>query len=177
MFNPNLLLSTIFFIVILPLHSNTEKTTDLITRTCAHTPDHNLCQSTLRTAPDGTDLRGLTVAALNVARVNASSVSEHIAGLLNTETNSYMKQCLMECSDNYQDAMDQIDDSIAALDTRGYDDILAWIASAMNDADSCEECFRVKPGYKSPLTDMNNAFDHLCTIVIGISNLLVEGEE
>ncbi|KAI4378062.1 hypothetical protein MLD38_015600 [Melastoma candidum] len=174
---PALLLSALVFTALVPPPCVPLQTSTLIAQACTHTPDRDLCLSTLRTAPEGSDLRGLTMAALKVANANASAVYNHISGVLKAATNSYEKQCLTECYDNYQDAMDQIEDSLAALETRGYDDILAWIASAMNDADSCEECFRAKPGYKSPLTEMNNGFDHLCTIVIATANLLVDGEE
>ncbi|XP_010046222.2 pectinesterase inhibitor-like [Eucalyptus grandis] len=147
----------------------------MITQVCDHTLNKRLCRSVLETGGEASDLPGLARIALRAALAKASAISNRITDLARAaRTDPFVRQCLADCSDDYQDAMDQIEDSLSALDSRGYDDMSAWVGAAMNDADSCEEGFKSKMGYRSPLTDMNAAFHDICTIALAVNNLLIE---
>ncbi|KAI6684940.1 hypothetical protein NL676_030853 [Syzygium grande] len=155
--------------------SDTSDVSNMIAQVCDHTLNKKLCRTVLEAGGAATDFPGLARIALKAAMANASAIFNHVNDLAHTATpDPFVRQCLADCSDDYQDAMDQIEDSLAAIDSRGYDDVSAWVGAAMNDADSCEEGFKSKMGYSSPLTDMNAAFHEICTIVLAVTNLLIE---
>ncbi|XP_048136423.1 pectinesterase inhibitor-like [Rhodamnia argentea] len=155
--------------------TDTSDVSGMITQVCDHTLNGKLCRSVLESGGPASDYSELARIALRAAMANASAIFNHVDSLVRAgDPDPFVRQCLSDCSDDYQDAMDQIEDSLAALETRGYDDVSAWVGAAMNDADSCEEGFKSKTGYRSPLTDMNEAFHDICTIIIAISHLLIE---
>ncbi|KAF8038848.1 hypothetical protein BT93_B1410 [Corymbia citriodora subsp. variegata] len=147
----------------------------MIRQVCEHTLNKKLCRSVLESGGPASGLQDLARIALRAAMANASAIFARISDLASEAgPDPFVRQCLADCADDYQDAMDQIEDSLAALDSRGYDDMSAWVGAAMNDADSCEEGFKSKTGYRSPLTDANAAFHDVCTVVLAVSNLLIE---
>ncbi|KAF8401431.1 hypothetical protein HHK36_012370 [Tetracentron sinense] len=98
--------------------------------------------------------------------------SQHINQFLETETDPYVQQCLNDCSENYLDAIEQIDDSLAALDSKGYNDVNTWVTAAMSDAESCEQGFKDGASHVSVLHDKNAIFGQLCSNALAITNLL-----
>ncbi|KAF8369354.1 hypothetical protein HHK36_032638 [Tetracentron sinense] len=101
-----------------------------------------------------------------------SDTSQHINQFLETETDPYVQQCLNDCSENYLDAIEQIDDSLAALDSKGYNDVNTWVTAAMSDAESCEQGFKDGASHVSVLHDKNAIFGQLCSNALAITNLL-----
>lgn len=147
---------------------------DLIRKTCDHTLYKSLCMSSLQSDPNSlkTDLKGLATIAINLAKANATDTSEQINKLFNTTTDPFIQDCLTDCSENYADAVDQLGNSIAALDSKAYNDVNTWVTAAMTDADTCEEGFTAEPGHKLVLGDRNTVFSQLCSNVLAITNLL-----
>ncbi|XP_023515956.1 pectinesterase inhibitor-like [Cucurbita pepo subsp. pepo] len=151
---------------------------DLITKTCSSTPYNDLCLSILESSPNsnGTDLYGLTEIMLYIAAENVSLIHEHLMELQNkTEMDTFMDECLTDCLESYQDATDQIEDSITALEFKAYHDIKTWVAAAMNDGAVCENGFKEKPDHKSPIVEMSKVFDQICSIILAMANILSQG--
>ncbi|RVW97864.1 hypothetical protein CK203_021174 [Vitis vinifera] len=69
-------------------------------------------------------------------------------------------------------ALDRIEDSLKALESKGYNDVNTWVTAAMADAESCEEGFLDRPGHKSPLTGRSTIFNQLCSTALTITNFL-----
>ncbi|KAF6173818.1 hypothetical protein GIB67_003819 [Kingdonia uniflora] len=168
--------SRFFFLIPLALFivavNGSEK--DIITTTCAMSTYKELCIKSLQSGPanEQTDLSGLATIAIKAAIRRATKTSKQVNELLNAATDPFEQEVLKECAENYMDAVDQLDDSLAALDSKGYDDVKAWVQAAMTDADSCEDGFSDKPGYVSILSKRNTNFSHLCSNVLAIVNLL-----
>lgn len=151
---------------------------ELINKVCDHSIYQHLCLSSLQSVPESknADLYDLTTISLQLAAANASEIRNHIVKLLNTsESDSYSRQGLNDCSENYHDAVDRIKDSLEALENKGYNDINSWVTAAMADAVSCEEGFHDHPDNKSPLTTQNTIFNQLCSNALTITNLLAVG--
>ncbi|KAA8536812.1 hypothetical protein F0562_029290 [Nyssa sinensis] len=148
---------------------------DLINKACDHALYKEFCKASLLSAPGSkqANLSGLDIIELKLALSNASNINQFINGLLkNTSNDPFVRQCLEDCSENYQDAIDQLNNSLAALGSERYNDVNTWVSAAMTDADSCEDGFKEKPGHVSPLTSRNTMFSHLCSNVLAITNVL-----
>lgn len=171
---------TLFFILLLTIWPtqifslNQTHGPDLIIETCKKALYRDVCISSLKLAPydPPTNVHDLAVIALKLAVSNATEISHHISELLNSTSDSVVEECLTDCYDNYLDAVDQLDDSIAALDSKGYSDVNTWVTAAMSDAESCEEGFREQAGHASPITSRNKTFNQLCSNVLAIVNVL-----
>ncbi|CAA6662017.1 unnamed protein product [Spirodela intermedia] len=86
------------------------------------------------------DLRGLAGTAVKAAAKSGANTSEYIAGLLNGQVEDpSLQQCLSDCSDSYVDAVEQLEDSVAALDSGGFADAKTWVAVAVVDTETCRE--------------------------------------
>ncbi|KAF2309922.1 hypothetical protein GH714_005649 [Hevea brasiliensis] len=86
----------------------------------------------------------------------------------------FIQQCLSDCPEIYQDAIDQLKDSIVALDSKAFNDVNTWVTAAMTDVESCEDGFKEKPEIAPPLTDMDKRFSQLCSASSAITNLLAK---
>ncbi|KAJ0112471.1 hypothetical protein Patl1_00972 [Pistacia atlantica] len=49
-------------------------------------------------------------------------------------------------NDNYMDASEQLDDSVAALTANAYKDVRVWVQVAISDAQSCEQGYTTTSG-------------------------------
>lgn len=148
---------------------------ELITQVCDQAEYKDLCLNVLKSAPESkdADLFKLTTIALKLAAANATDTRKHIQSLLKaSQSESYEHECLTDCLENYDDAIDRIDESVEILQTKGYTDINAWVTAAMGDADSCEQGFHERPGQEALLTARNKIFDQLCSTVLTINKLL-----
>ena len=150
---------------------------DLITRTCARTVYKELCVETIGADPDSreADLAGLASIAIKIAMTNGSVIYSHISELLKaTNYQPFTQQCLNDCSEHYMDAVDQLEDSLAAIDAKGFNDVTTWVQAAMTDAESCEDGFNDEAGHPSMLTDRNTIFNQLCSNALALANLLAK---
>lgn len=163
---------SIFFFFILVLANPSHQAPDLVTTTCDKTLYKDLCKSALATAPktDVKDVQSLAKFALEMTSLNGGEIHKRITQLLTTNSDEFVKQCLTDCSTVYQDAIDQLNDSMVALDTKAFNDVNTWVSAAMTVAQSCEDGFKGKQGIVSPLTDMNKRFGQLCSVSLAITN-------
>ncbi|KAJ8771193.1 hypothetical protein K2173_025910 [Erythroxylum novogranatense] len=147
-----------------------QKVSELITQTCEKTRYKDLCISTLETfaGSNQDDLPGLAKRALKVTSLHGGEVHDKLIAFYNQTEDESVRQCLTDCSENYQDAIDQLEDSLAALDAKNYNDLNLWTSAAMADAELCEEGFKDRDDIKSPITEINEAFKQMCTICLDI---------
>ncbi|KAI8020810.1 hypothetical protein LOK49_LG03G01693 [Camellia lanceoleosa] len=109
--------------------------------------------------------------AVKVAYLNATDTQEHVKELLSTETEAFVHQSLMDCSANYDDAIGNFEDSMAAFESKGYDHIQTLVAAAMVDPQTCEDYFNESPDHTSPLTSRNTILVKLCSNALAIVKL------
>ncbi|MCL7030227.1 hypothetical protein MKW94_008579 [Papaver nudicaule] len=155
---------------------NAPTTTDLISKTCGATKYKDLCIKTLSADEDSVeaDLAGLASIAIKVAMQNGSDTYNYVQQLQKkAEYQPFTQQCLSDCTEHYMDAVDQLEDSLAAIDAQGFNDVSTWVEAAMTDADSCEEGFKDGSG-PSLLTDRNTVFNQLCSNALAIANMLAK---
>ncbi|KAK1278854.1 hypothetical protein QJS04_geneDACA007192 [Acorus gramineus] len=167
---------TLLLLLCLSISAATATDDNLIKDTCAKTQYPKTCVSALSSYPNGsaTDVAGLASIALSIAADDAAATSTHISQLLqstSTTADPAIEQALQDCSDEYGDAVDQLEDSLAALDSDAYGDVNAWVAAAMTDADTCEQAF-ADAGKTSVLGDRSEGFKELCSIALSIVKLL-----
>lgn len=144
----------------------------LIEKVCANSPHSDLCVASLNTDPNSAsaNVEGLVEIALKVAHANATNTSNHITQLLANSSNMdpFINDCLTDCSEQYIDATDQIDDALVSLTDRAFHDANTWLKAAMADVETCEKGFQEKPGYESPLTQRNTIFLQLCNNALAV---------
>lgn len=143
--------------------------TKQIKQVCAYTLYKDLCVSTLVADPlsQQANQTGLALVALRVASQNASDITEHIKMEVNNVTlDPAVQQGLSDCMDNYVDAAEQLDDSLAALLAGAYDDLGTWVNVAIADADSCENSIK---GLKTGMSKKNALFRKLCENSLAIT--------
>ncbi|XP_038880337.1 putative invertase inhibitor [Benincasa hispida] len=160
-----------------PQTPSTSGGNDLITKTCSSTPYNDMCKSILLSSPNsnGADLYGLAQIVIQIAAENVSNIYESINQLQNgTSVDSFLDDCLTDCLESYQDAIDQIEDSVTALEFKAYNDVKTWVSAAMSDAATCDMGFKEKPGYQSPIAQMTAVFDQICNIILSMTQLLSE---
>ncbi|KAG9459461.1 hypothetical protein H6P81_003969 [Aristolochia fimbriata] len=139
------------------LASDTEAGLGYIQFTCKNTSEYDLCVSTLQSDPTSmtADLKGLLTNVLRATTAYGADVATKVTELSKTDQDPFLMQCYTDCSERYIDAVDQIDDSVAALDSKGFDDVVAWVNAAIADVQTCEAGFLQKPGYTSAIKDQN----------------------
>lgn len=143
--------------------------TKTIKQVCAHTAHKDLCVSTLAADPSSQQANqtGLALVALRVASTNASDITEHIkVSVTDVSLEPAVQQGLSDCMDNYVDAAEQLDDSVAALLAGAYDDLSTWVNVAIADANSCESSIK---GLKTGMSKKNVMFRKLCENALAIT--------
>ncbi|KGN52826.1 cell wall / vacuolar inhibitor of fructosidase 2 [Cucumis sativus] len=145
----------------------------MIQKMCAQTNYKDLCITSLTSDPNSfpADKMGLALVALRLASSNASDISESIKVMLNeTSQNNEptVQQALFDCLDEYLEASQQLDDSIAAIIAKAYGDVQEWVRVAVTNVRTCESSFPTKP---SVLTPRNEEFIKLCDIALSITKI------
>lgn len=155
---------------------------DLISQVCEHVPRKGFCQSALRSDPrsEKVDTAGLAAVALRLAASNATDSAAFIGRMLGSGggdgegLDPAVEQCLSDCADQYGDAVEQMEASIAAAGAGDYGGLRPWVKAAIADAESCEEGFRMEGGAdQMVMSRRNKVFKLLCDTALRIVELLV----
>ncbi|PON36863.1 Pectinesterase inhibitor domain containing protein [Trema orientale] len=153
---------------------------DLVSSTCKKTLYFQLCVSSLRSDPQSqtSDLRGLATIALNLSTANGVDTLSYISALKSEASYNNGSQlqsilgCLSDCIDVYSDAIQNLQDSVPALNDKSYDTLQSLVSAAMTDSETCEDGFKEIKGSSSPLTEQNEYFSRLCSNFLAITTLL-----
>ncbi|CAK7351171.1 unnamed protein product [Dovyalis caffra] len=153
-----------------------QESTNLIQQVCSETHNMGNCVASLESNPDSKQatLQQLGVIALNLASSNAANTSSYIkTTLLTSKTlDPVIEQALQDCSDQYLDAIQQLDDSLPALLANATDDVRASVKAAITDIESCDNGFKTNiPGQEMLLSSRNAVFRQLCNTVLVINKL------
>nr|XP_010938360.1 putative invertase inhibitor [Elaeis guineensis] len=153
---------------------------ELIRETCMHTKSHHdLCVAVLSSDPKSntSDVRGLLEIALKLTTENLTKTADFVADFLDEadkkSTEPGLQQCLAYCEDEYIDAVDQLTNAAAALESKVYKDVEKWVAVAITDVKACQQECRDIPGDKRGLTKKNSDIDRLCSITLSINKILL----
>ncbi|XVE73352.1 hypothetical protein DITRI_Ditri11bG0111000 [Diplodiscus trichospermus] len=147
----------------------------LVEETCQQTKYKDLCISSLEAehASQDADLAALALIAVKAASNNGSDTSVYIKKTLDgTSLEPTVEQNFEDCSENYGSAMQQLDDSLAALVSKNYTDVKTWLQVAITDSTTCENGLKQSPGYELEMFNKNNIFRQLCSNALDIVNLL-----
>ncbi|KAL5561419.1 hypothetical protein UlMin_031166 [Ulmus minor] len=121
--------------------TNTTSPNNLIETACQKAPHKKLCINMLESDPstNGADLKGLALISIKLAASNASDIAEHVKILFNdTSLDPAVQDGVSECLEHYLDAAEQLDDAVAALLVKAYNDVETWVNVALGDADMCD---------------------------------------
>ncbi|KAF4366433.1 hypothetical protein F8388_003671 [Cannabis sativa] len=129
----------------LPHNTITEE--DLVSATCKKTLYFQLCVSSLRSDPQSqtSDLRGLAVIALNLSIENGVKALSYINNLMSEAAykgSQLASTDLSDCVDVYSDAIQNLQDSVQALNDMSFDTVQSFVSAAMTDSETCEDGFK-----------------------------------
>ncbi|GMN43955.1 hypothetical protein TIFTF001_013148 [Ficus carica] len=165
-------ISSLCFVLLVSLCLNQipAASADLISQTCAPTRFNDLCEKTLRAHPGSksANIKGLAKIALKATSTNAKRIKSQIVSLQKSTTDKSILQALKDCAENYDDASQQLANSITAFASKRYADVNQWVSAAMSDSDSCEEGFKTGT---SKLTAANKNFFELSSNVLALTKL------
>ncbi|CAJ1943175.1 unnamed protein product [Sphenostylis stenocarpa] len=149
----------------------------LITDSCAKAKktdkyfDYDFCiafleeaSSKLRAPPS--NVEDLVVLAIKESKSNATNIVSIVSKLLKNNTDPYVKSCLGDCLEFYTDAVSDLDDAVAAVESKHFDAAKRQIESSLDFTDTCEDQFKEGEGVTSPITKENHSFFELGLISI-----------
>lgn len=150
----------------------------LIEKTCKLTDHPDVCISALTPEPlahQAADAKRLASIVVGLAFKNATETGGYIMGLLDqTKSSQVEDQCLADCADDYELAMQELDDAVAALDDRVTDPAasqhaIKWVQEALSQVKECpvEGCNETVE-HKEAMTKRNGDFAKLCSIALSI---------
>lgn len=140
----------------------------MVTTTCDETLYKELCKSVLGTAP-ARDMRSLAKSALHELSSIGVEIQKKI--IKAEKEDESIEEPLKECSEIYDDAMNEIQDTIKSLASRNYNDVRMSVSALMNAGSSCEDIFSESETL-SPLTELNIKFSQFCSVVSKITDLM-----
>ncbi|XVF22178.1 hypothetical protein REPUB_Repub12eG0151400 [Reevesia pubescens] len=172
--NVALLLSFFVYLSFLP-SLNADSNNTLIAETCQKVKNKDLFISSLEAeqASQEADLSTLALISIKVATNNGSDTSVYIKKTLDgTDFEPAVEQNFEDCSENYESAMEQLDDSLLALLSMNYKDAKTWLQAAIDDATTCENGMKQSDADKLELSSKNDIFLKLCSNALDIINIL-----
>lgn len=167
----------LLFLLICFAFTSTSKE-DLVSTTCKKTLYFNLCISSLRSDPrsESSGLDGLAVIALNLSigkGVDMLSYINYLKSELASNGSPLMSSYLGDCLAVYSDAVQNLQDSVQALNDKSFDTLRSLVSAAMTDSETCEDGFKEMMGsISSPLSEQNKYFSRLCSNFLAITTLL-----
>ncbi|GKV22141.1 hypothetical protein SLEP1_g32032 [Rubroshorea leprosula] len=173
----SLLFPLAFCLSFLPLlnAADANATAKLIEKACKDAEYKDLCIQSLQAdeASKDSDLRGLVLLAIRLAGANGSDTLDYIKKIQNdtSESEPAIDQCLNECWEHYLSAVEQLDDSIAALLAEASNDVKTWVEAAIIDAESCEDALKEYPGKQSVILERSTIFRRLCSNALAINKV------
>lgn len=146
----------------------------LIDKVCKTTRYPDLCTTALSAHPAAAsaDVHGLANIALEAAATHAKNISAILAQKVTATEDPYLLQCYSDCSENFLDAKDQLEDSRAALESERYNDVNTWVSAAMSDAESCQGGFNDQGVNDAKFIARSHNFVKYCSNVLAITNLI-----
>ncbi|KAJ0979771.1 hypothetical protein J5N97_015245 [Dioscorea zingiberensis] len=150
---------------------------DLLHTTCKLTGVHNdLCLQILSGNPKSktADTHSLASIALDAATKAMVSTSEEVLRLADRTPvhDDELSQCFQDCEEEYEDAVQQLEQSRLSMDEKEYQEVIMFVEAAMGDVKACQEGCQTVPGHKNVLTKQNKHVSQICSITLTLTKLL-----
>lgn len=168
----------LLFLCILLLSSNAGNAdSGLISNLCKHSDDPKLCLASIQDSPESGNFAAtnneIEIIAISVASANASATSTYIKEKLSLEDlEPAMEVTLEDCQKNYQDAVEQLDDSVSAMLANAHTDVDVWLRAAISAIESCDSDLVSRAGNDAELSQRNKVFLKLCKNALMINKML-----
>lgn len=149
----------------------------LISNLCKHSDDPKLCIASIQQSPESGDFAAtnneVEIIAISIASANASATSTYIKEKLTLEDLEPATEVTLEdCLKNYQDAVEQLDDSVSAMLANAHADVDVWLRAAISAIESCDSTLVSRAGNDAELSQRNNIFLKLCKNALMINKML-----
>ncbi|KAK7263353.1 hypothetical protein RJT34_30941 [Clitoria ternatea] len=155
------------------LFQRTEGSNNLISESCREASkndpnlSHDFCVASLEEAstkskPPPSSLKDLVGMSIQLTKSNGTIIVSLISELLkNKSFDHYAKACLLDCSKLYSDSLSDLEDAVAAFESKDFDTANIKASAALDNSVTCEDQFKDKKGESSPLTKENHIFFQL----------------
>ncbi|GJN32033.1 hypothetical protein PR202_gb20504 [Eleusine coracana subsp. coracana] len=144
---------------------------------CKHTAGHyELCVATLSSGSKTADTApGLARVAILAAQQNASETAAFLSSIYDDSNlenkTAELQQCLEDCGERYEAAVEQLTDATTAVDTGAYSESEALVAASQAEVKLCQRGCQAVPDHRNVLTTRNREVDQLCSIALAITKL------
>lgn len=148
---------------------------NLIPNVCKQIKNEKICEKLLESNPKSktSNLVSLEYIAINFAISHINATNDKVNSLLLDEKDSKLRNIYGNCSINYEEAMDFLQETQLYLEYKQFMDLGYYAKDANLDINFCEESFK-KAKLPSPLAKNNYILSLLIDIVVVISNMLVK---
>lgn len=143
-----------------------------------HDPNLNydFCVTTLNEASCNkppNNLEDLVGLSIQLTKSNGTNIISIISEQMKNQTyDQYMKGCLKDCFDLYNDSLSSLEDALAAFKSNDLDTANINVSAALDSSDTCEDQFKEKEGEISPLTKENHDYFQLNAISLGFIQMV-----
>uniref|UniRef100_J3KZ80 Pectinesterase inhibitor domain-containing protein n=2 Tax=Oryza brachyantha TaxID=4533 RepID=J3KZ80_ORYBR len=122
------------------------------------------------------DTLGLARVAILAVQKNASETATYLSSIYDDESienkTVQLQQCLEDCSERYEAAVEQLTDATVALDMGAYPEARALVAASQAEVKLCQRGCRNVQVHRNILTMRNRDVDRLCSIALTITKLI-----
>ncbi|XP_062208413.1 cell wall / vacuolar inhibitor of fructosidase 2-like [Phragmites australis] len=146
---------------------------------CKQTAGHyDLCVATLSGDPSSktADTAGLARVAILAAQRNASETATYLSSIYDDDSlenkTAQLQQCLEDCGERYEAAVEQLTDATVALDSGAYSESEALVAASQAEVKLCQRGCQAVPDHRNVLTTRNREVDRLCSVALTITKLI-----
>ncbi|GAV76007.1 PMEI domain-containing protein, partial [Cephalotus follicularis] len=141
---------------------------------CFRTQNPKFCLGVLTSTPNvnTTDLPGLAKISIGIANASASNTKSFISRLIKTTSGPKLKGRYMSCFENYDDAIDDLEQAQQYLSSSDYLGVSVAASGAMDQAGDCNDDFKQPPAAPALLIQRNQVLGNLSDIILVISNVL-----
>ncbi|KAJ3691648.1 hypothetical protein LUZ61_020812 [Rhynchospora tenuis] len=151
--------------------------TPLIQSTCNATSYYDFCVASLGSDPAGpsaSDVRSLSVVAINMAATNATNTSSVASSLAQKATDPSLRALLHTCAAKYVAARDALHSAVQSINEEMYDYAFVHVSAAAEYPSVCRVLFRQVPRltYPSELARREEGLEMLCKIALDMISLL-----
>ncbi|CAN8268355.1 unnamed protein product [Cochlearia groenlandica] len=167
------------FLCIVIVFSVSNVDSSLISNLCKNSDDPKLCVSSIQTRSESGDFADtnnqIEIIAISVASAKASATSAYIKEKLSRkDLDPATEETLVDCKKNYQDAVEQLDDSISAMLVNAHSDVDVWLSAAMSAVESCGSEMEERASWNvdDELLHLNSHFFKLCQNALMINKML-----
>ncbi|XP_078152788.1 cell wall / vacuolar inhibitor of fructosidase 2 [Carex rostrata] len=178
--------NTLFFLLSLSLaplilsHSlqnHPSHPTPLIQSTCNATAYYEFCIASLASDPAGStasDVRSLSVVAINIAMTNATNTSSIASTLAQKATDPSLRALLRTCATKYVAAQDALHSATQSIKEEMYDYAFIHVSAAAEYPSVCRVLFKQAPRltYPPELERREEGLEMLCKIALDMISLL-----